>query len=242
MYYVYALIDPRNNLPFYIGKGMKKNSRHLDHFCETNESTSNRHKTFKINHLRSLGFEIPVSIVFDNITLEDDAYTLESCLIRQYGRENIDKGGILTNICIDSRPPNQYGKKQSSTHIKRRVESYKLTCAEKGRKPHSLESRRKMGRSGSSNSFYGKHHTDEVKRAHSTRMKGNRNNSKKYIFTDPDGTNYVVVGEFYKFCNDHGLTISTMEKVLKNNKSPISGKCKGWKVKKETVEEPNNES
>ena len=232
MYYVYALIDVRTNLPFYIGKGLKVNDRHLDHFNESIESTSNRHKIFKINHLKSLGYAIPVDILVDNINDENEAYEIETEFIKKYGRENIDPDGILTNICLDNRPPSWKGKKQSSEHIANRVASYIQTCKIVGRKPHSEETKKKIARPGKANPFFGKHHTAENKQAHSNRMKGNKNNSKEYIFKSPIGVDYIVVGEFYKFCRDHDLTISTMEKALQSNKPPKSGKCKGWQVKR----------
>jgi hypothetical protein len=232
MYYVYALIDVRTNLPFYIGKGLKVNERHLDHFNESIESTSNRHKLFKINHLKSLGHFIPVDILVDNIVDENEAYEIETEFIKKYGRENIDHDGILTNICLDNRPPSWEGKKQSSEHIVNRVASYIKTCKIVGRKPHSEETKRKIARPGIFNPFNGKTHSEEFKKAHSNRMKGNKNNSKEYIFISPDNIEYIVIGEFYKFCNTHNLTISTMEKALKKNKMPKYGKCKGWKVQK----------
>ena len=234
MYYIYALIDPRTNLPFYIGKGLKVNNRHLDHFNESVETTSNRHKIFKINYLKSLGYDIPINILIDNIANENDAYMLETNFIKLYGRKNIDSGGILTNICLDNNPPNQKGKKQTPEHIAKRIKSYVETCKKFGRKPHSIETKKKISRPGVLNSFYGRTHSEETKNAHSSRMKGNKNNSKEYIFTSPDGIDYLVIGGFYKFCKENNLTISTMEKALKENKIPQSGKCKGWQVKKET--------
>jgi len=236
MYYVYALIDIRSNLPFYIGKGLKANNRHLDHFNESVDNTSNRHKVFKINYLKSCGYEIPINILVDDITDENEAYLIELNYIKQYGRENIDPGGILTNICLDNRPPNQKGKKQSSEHIVKRVKSYMESCKKFGRKPHSEETKKKMGRPGELNPFYGKHHSNENKQEHSKRMKGNKNNSKKYIFISPTGTEYIVVGEFYKFCKDNNLVVSTMEKALQFNKIPLHGKCKGWQIKRKIDE------
>ena len=232
MYYIYALMDIRTNLPFYIGKGLKINNRHFDHFNESIENTSNRHKIFKINYLKQAGYEIPVNILVDNIVDEDEAYTIETTFIKKYGRENIDPNGILTNICLDNRPPSWKGKKQSATHVTNRVKSYIETCKTIGRKPHSEETKRKIARPGELNSFYGKHHSEENKQAHSIRMKGNKNNSKTYIFISPEGIEYIVIGEFYKFCNDNKLTISTMEKALQNNSIPKSGKCKGWQIKR----------
>jgi hypothetical protein len=225
-------MDIRTNLPFYIGKGLKINNRHLDHFNESIESTSNRYKVFKINYLRSAGYEIPIEILADNITNEDEAYNIETNYIKQYGRKNIDPGGILTNICLYNRPPNQKGKKQNPDHIRKRVTSYIETYKRVGRRPHSEETKKKISRPGALNSFYGKQHTLGNKQLHSSRMKGNKNNSKQYIFTSPDGVKHIVIGEFYKFCNDNNLVVSTMEKALKSNKMPQSGKCRGWKIER----------
>jgi hypothetical protein len=41
-YYVYQYIDPRNNLPFYIGKG--KGKRYQTHLFETADNTENLKK------------------------------------------------------------------------------------------------------------------------------------------------------------------------------------------------------
>lgn len=232
MYYIYALIDLRSNLPFYIGKGLKINNRHLDHFKESIEKTSNRHKVFKINYLKNAGYDIPVTILVDDIENEDNAYAIETKFIKKYGRENIDPGGILTNICLDSRPPSRKGKKQSKEHISNRVNSYIETCKNTGRKPHSEETKKKIARPGKLNPFYGKHHTIENRKAHSIRMKGNKNNSKEYVFTSPDGIDHLVVGEFYKFCKENNLTTSTMEKALRENRTPRVGKCKGWQIRR----------
>lgn len=234
MYYVYALIDVRTGLPFYVGKGLKINDRHLDHFNESIENTSNRHKVFKINYLKSLGYDIPVKILVNNIDNEDEAYNIETKYIKQYGRKNIDPDGILTNICLDNKPPNQKGKKQTPEHTAKRVMSYIKTCKNVGKKPHSEETKKKIARPGKLNPFYGKHHTTENKQAHSKRMLGNKNNSKEYIFTSPAGVDYIVVGEFYKFCMDNNLVVSTMEKALQYNRTPLTGKCKGWKIKRKT--------
>jgi hypothetical protein len=168
----------------------------------------------------------------DNILDENDAYTLEAEYIQKYGRENIDSGGILANICLDNRPPNWKGKKQSKEHIANRVDSYKKTCKTVGRKPHTKEAKRKIARYGEENAFYGKSHSDEFKQAHSIRMKGNKNGAKKYIFTSPNGIDYIVIGGFAQFCKDNNLAVSTMEKALYYNTIPNSGKCKGWKIKR----------
>lgn len=233
MYYIYALIDKRTNLPFYIGKGKIENQRHLDHFKETIDSTDNRHKFFKIKYLKEQGYEIPVSILNSNILDEDLAYNIEAKYIKQYGRENIDEGGILTNICVDKRPPSHKGKKQSSTHLEKRIDSYKKTISKNERKPMSDETKKKIGLSvsGEKNGFYNKHHTEENKKKHSERMKGNKNNIKTYRFMSPDNIEYIVEG-FYNFCDVNNLSVPTMEKIMRNKKIPTRGSCKGWYVEK----------
>lgn len=233
MFYIYALLDNRTNLPFYIGKGKIENQRHLDHFKETIDNTDNHHKFYKIQYLKEQGYEIPVTILETNIVDEDIAYNIEAQYIKQYGRENIDEGGILTNICVDKRPPSQKGKKQSSTHLEKRINSYKNTISENGRKPMSDDTKKKIGLgvSGEKNGFYNKHHTDENKKKHSERMIGNKNNVKTYRFVSPDNIEYIVEG-FYNFCDINNLSVPTMEKIMRNKKIPNRGSCKGWFVEK----------
>jgi len=92
MFYVYKLIDPSTNLPFYIGKGKGRRSR--VHF---NPSTNgqNPYKDAVINQIRSAGQDIIIEHV--QCADEESAYILERQLIEQYGRR--DNGtGILTNL------------------------------------------------------------------------------------------------------------------------------------------------
>jgi hypothetical protein len=233
MYYIYALLDNRTNLPFYIGKGKIENQRHLDHFKETVGTTDNRHKFYKIQYLKEQGYEVPISILRTDIIDEELAYTIEAQYIKQYGRENIDEGGILTNICIDNRPPSHKGKKQSSVHIEKRVNSYKKTINKHGKKQHTDATKKKIGLgvSGEKNGFYNKRHTEENKKNHSERMKGNKNNIKTYRFVSPDNVEYIVEG-FYNFCSVNNLSVPTMEKIMRDKKIPTRGSCKGWFVEK----------
>jgi len=108
MYYVYELIDPRVNLPFYVGKG--KGNRVYFHLSEQLRAKSDNARKFnKIQKMRKEGYEPEVKIIqyFEN---ENDAYDLEDELIKKYGRIRYDENGILTNICESSRPPNNKGR------------------------------------------------------------------------------------------------------------------------------------
>jgi hypothetical protein len=101
-FYVYMLVDPQTSLPFYVGKG--SGYRPNKHLNETAENTENYKKYCFIKGLRSKGLEPLIVKVRENL-FEDEAYQIEADTIQLYGRKDIDPGGILTNICIDNRPP-----------------------------------------------------------------------------------------------------------------------------------------
>lgn len=101
-YYVYQYVDPRTQLPFYIGKGSRK--RFLRHLFETADNTENIKKWCYIQGLRNKNLEPIIQILCDNMT-QEEAYCLEESLIIKYGRADIDANGILTNICLGQRPP-----------------------------------------------------------------------------------------------------------------------------------------
>jgi hypothetical protein len=99
---VYILFDPRSNKPFYVGKG--KGNRAKSHLKETKETTINIRKYNKIQSILKENLE-PEIVYYKTNLSESDAYEIESMLIKQYGRKDYDKKGILLNICEDNRPP-----------------------------------------------------------------------------------------------------------------------------------------
>lgn len=234
MYYIYALIDPRTNLPFYIGKGKMGSNRHMDHFKESVDNTDNRHKVIRIRYLIDHGYTVEVRVLVEDIMDECDAYQIETGLIKKYGRINVDPGGVLVNVLLEGgRPPSWKGRTQTDEHIARRMNSRRTTVELYGLPPKSIEQRRKLSEkmSGDKNPFYGKRHSDDFKRQHSRRMKGNQSHAKWYEFIDPDGVRHNVCG-FAEFCRLHKLPTSTLERAMNTGKWPVRGKSAGWRVER----------
>lgn len=143
MYYVYHYIDPRTMLPFYVGKG--QGDRLMDHLKETEDTTDNRHKFYKIQYLITNGMDPIIVKIHDNITDENEAYLLETHEIMKYGRSGIDEDGILTNICLGAYPPSQKGKVKTAKHR----ENLSKSLTGKSKSPEAtikaLETKKKNG-------------------------------------------------------------------------------------------------
>lgn len=89
--YVYTLIDPRSNLPFYVGKGTR--GRCYFHMWEARNSEKQTPKLNKIRKIERLGLSVRVCKVEQNVT-DDMAKDLECLLIA----EARDIGIELTNL------------------------------------------------------------------------------------------------------------------------------------------------
>lgn len=96
-FYVYQLIDPRDNKVFYVGKGQDK--RMYQH--EKEAKKNNKHpKCIIINEILALGYNITYKIVqeFDD---EVAAYKYEKELIDKIGLKNLTNcipGGTFTRF------------------------------------------------------------------------------------------------------------------------------------------------
>ncbi len=77
-YYVYCLIDPRTNKPFYIGKG--KGNRVFQHVRSLDDNYFSSEKLEKIKEINNQGLEVKHLIIRHGLT-EDESFKIESSLI-----------------------------------------------------------------------------------------------------------------------------------------------------------------
>jgi hypothetical protein len=135
MWYVYILYDPRNNKPFYVGKGTK---RRLSTTINPNQ-TGNGLKRLFLEEIQAINLKPTIEIVGE-FKEESDALAVEKNLVANFGR--IIKGtGCLTNYseggeCSNAGwIPSAYtrklwstqrrGVRQKDEHVRARVEKTK---------------------------------------------------------------------------------------------------------------------
>lgn len=133
-YYVYAISDPVNKTPFYVGKGSGKRAFvHLK--CK--ESNVDKNKIIKL--LQSIGINPRIDFIAENLD-EKTAYEIETIIIKNainYGINLTNKVGLRT-------PPSRKGKKLSE-ETKRKIS---LSLKGKSRnKPFTDEHRNNISKS-----------------------------------------------------------------------------------------------
>lgn len=114
-FYVYQLVDPRNNQPFYIGKGTGYRMKsHLTEAKQPKIKWTNAIKCERIVSIWTSGLDVIAAKIATDLS-ESDAFILEDKLIQQYGLL-ITNTGILTNVHSSSSFPR-------SGNIKRHTKS-----------------------------------------------------------------------------------------------------------------------
>lgn len=94
-YYVYALVDPRDQKIFYIGKG--KDNRVFQH---AEAALNENEESLKLNTIRNIikdGQKVQHYILRHNLT-EDEAYLVESSLINMLTYPKFNTKNQLTNL------------------------------------------------------------------------------------------------------------------------------------------------
>lgn len=156
-------------------------------------------------------------VVAKNLTKEE-AIELEKKHIALWGREC--DGGVLLNETLggEGKPGGQKTKGFS------------------GRK-HTEESKLKTSAkvAGNLNPMFGKTHSKESKEKQRNAKLGkydgaNNPNAKSYVLTDPDGKEYVIMGNLKRFCEEVGISFATMKAAVRYNR--ITPRSNGWGIQK----------
>lgn len=84
-YYVYLYVDPRDEKPFYVGKGQR--TRALSHLSEEAESR----KCARLAELRATGLDPRIDILAHDLRDEETAFRIEAAVIDLFGLD------VLTN-------------------------------------------------------------------------------------------------------------------------------------------------
>lgn len=190
----------------------------------------------KLGMIRSI-LEQKMSPVIHLVFRTDDkqeALDHEVSLIQKYGRRNLGTGP-LANLTDGGEGMRNSANHWSKGHTKLTHPGLKKASeALQGNVPWNKGI---PGPTGRDNSFYGKKHTQEAKSLMSAfqrgRMAGKKNHKAlTFKFVSPTGEEFLVTGEFAKFCKEKNLPQASMRKVLLTGKMTRSGLSKEWFVSK----------
>ena len=176
--YVYTLVDPRNNLPFYVGKG--SGERCNAHVVEAKYYV--QRKSLKLNKIRKLmrlGMEPIVVKVEENVS-DKQALDLECLLIA----EMRDLGFALTNMTDGGDGAKGYKHTEEHKQMMREKFKGRIVTEEHRKKmckPKSEQGRKNMALARQTTLY---RPSEEHKQKISEALKGKPNNNKSHKHSD----------------------------------------------------------
>lgn len=122
-YYVYGLIDPRNNEVFYVGKG--KGNRYKSHLKSSLKDDNFRKKN-RIEEIQRNGFDVKIVKLIDFLD-EESAFKIEEIIIYNVGRFFFNEGPLLNVIRggnIGREANLHYSHKLNTDFIQKKISSF----------------------------------------------------------------------------------------------------------------------
>ena len=231
IFYVYALYDPDEHLPFYVGKGCGDRAQDS---ATLSGSGNSIYKKRKINKILMSGKKIEIDYIEWNL-IEEKAFEIEIESIAFYGRKI--NGGCLTNLTDGGDGPSGHihsdeHKRKISNSMKGIIRTKEHTenlrqsqlgkiLSEETKKKISDTSISKGSNRGVNNGFFGKTHSDETKlkfkdRVH-TDLTKSKMRKKKEIKVVADG---ILYDSFLKAAEVLKVSDSTIARRAKNPNFP----------------------
>ena len=189
IFYVYHLIDPITNIPFYIGKGY--GNRMYDHersVMSGKHPNNNHHLFYKIKKILNECGRINYKKIIENID-EQSALLKESEEIKRMGRADL-KSGPLCNL-TDGGDGVSGLKMSESAKSKMKIRVKKWFSDPKHRKETSIKTKLGMIKSG---------YIDRI--------------SKSITLKSPNGK-IITVKNINKFCRENNLGNANLYKVIR---------------------------
>lgn len=248
IFYVYIFIDPRNGLPFYVGKG--KGNRWKQHFWKSS-LFKNTPKNSKLKKILSLGLEVIVHFYIIDVP-EHIAYITEEALIQKYGRIDIGTG-ILTN-CTSGGDGVRDVSEQVRKELSIRASQRRATEEQKAERSRRMK--------GSGNHMFGRSFSEEhrakISEGNQGKTKGvprsqkdieaikkgliGKNSARPgakngmaktiHIFDQDGNLRFVCNGNFIEVTKKNGLPTDALGDSYRNNGKPLyptrNYEYKGW--------------
>jgi hypothetical protein len=167
-YYVYEIINPNTNLPFYIGwTSRSAELRYREHIRETRTKVVNYEKVSVIKELLNIGVIPRFNIMYETFD-KDASINKEIELIGKYKR--IKDGGILTNISKGGEHHTVSSEVKQKLSDLRKGKTYEELFGET--KAADLKKNLSDKSKGSNNNMFGKTHTADARQKMSQKLTG----------------------------------------------------------------------
>lgn len=229
-YYVYHLIDPRTNSPFYVGKGRgQRMYSHLRAVLNGHNPNGNSYLANRIRKILSLGMKFGYRKIVENVS-EEDAFNVEVSEIKKYG---IRGKGCLCNLTEGGEGVSglKHTPEQIEANRQRALVYFSNPDFRKkydaGRNRVDWESvRRKQ-----SDSLKRRFQDPNFRKTHREKMK------QVHSLDEAIKSNSIRISRFYQLHPEHRNRLSCIQKKLW-----ASGKYNGSRTKEWTFISPGGES